>query len=88
MKTWGTLLVPVIYQVTSGAEKFASFGMYNARYIQPSEIVNQYHFKLWDKALSTGAKHLPEIRAPNRIIIQPKYQKLNIQTIKLSTMIH
>ena len=26
MKTWGTLLVPVIYQVTSGAEKFASFG--------------------------------------------------------------
>lgn len=46
MKTWGTLLVPVIYQVTSGAEKFASFGIHNARYIQPSEIVNQYSLKL------------------------------------------
>ena len=78
MKTWGTLLVPVIYQVTSGAEKFASFGIYNARYIQLSEIVNQYPLKLWDKAPRPGAKHLPGIRAPNRIIILPKYQKLNI----------
>lgn len=72
----------------SRAEKFASFGMYNARYIQPSEIVNQYSLKLWDKAASTGAQNLPDIRAPNRIIIKPKYKKLNIQTIKLPTVTH
>lgn len=72
----------------SRAKKFASFGMYNARYIQPSEIVNQYPLKLWDKAASIGAQNLPDIRAPNRIVIKPKYKKLNIQTIKLPTVTH